>query len=183
VLLELIGDLPDVDAKPPDESLFVCRLNPVTTDEDLEIIFSRFGKVETCDIIRDHQTGDSLNFAFVSFATKEDAETAYFKMDNALIDDRRVRVDFSQSMHSLWKNYRRFGRNGGAKHDSDRAYLIDIGQGDSHVHNVRAIGANGNSKGLSSMQNIRESNDHKGKNQLIATGDMRKLHERKRERK
>jgi hypothetical protein len=33
------------------------------------------------------------------------------------------------------------------------------------------------------MQNIRESNDHKGKNQLIATGDMRKLHERKRERK
>ena len=183
VLLELIGDLPDVDAKPPDESLFVCRLNPVTTDEDLEIIFSRFGKVETCDIIRDHQTGDSLNFAFVSFATKEDAETAYFKMDNALIDDRRVRVDFSQSMHSLWKNYRRFGRKGGAKHDSDRAYLIDIGQGDSHVHNVRAIGANGNSKGLSSMQNIRESNDHKGKNQLIATGDMRKLHERKRERK
>ena len=122
VLLEMIGDLPDVEAKPPEECLFICRLNPVTTDEDLEIIFSRFGKVQTCDIIRDHKTGDSLNFAFISFATKEEAETAYFKMDNVLIDDRRVRVDFSQSMHSLWKNYRRFGRRGGTREDGDRAY-------------------------------------------------------------
>ena len=113
VLLEMIGDLPNVDAKPPEESLFVCRLNPITTDEDLEIIFSRFGKVITCDIIRDHKTGDSLNFAFVTFATKEAAEAAYFKMDNVLIDDRRVHVDFSQSMHDLWKNYRRFGTKGG----------------------------------------------------------------------
>ena len=58
----------------------------------------------------------------ISFATKEEAETAYFKMDNVLIDDRRVRVDFSQSMHSLWKNYRRFGRKGGTREDGDRAY-------------------------------------------------------------
>lgn len=122
VLLEMIGDLPNVDAKPPEESLFVCRLNPITTDEDLEIIFSRFGKVITCDIIRDHKTGDSLNFAFVTFATKEAAEAAYFKMDNVLIDDRRVHVDFSQSMHGLWKNYRRFGTKGGTLADGEQAH-------------------------------------------------------------
>jgi len=29
----------------------------VTTEEDLEIIFSRFGTVTSCDIIRDHKTG------------------------------------------------------------------------------------------------------------------------------
>lgn len=80
VVLEMIGDLPDVDAAPPENSLFVCRLNPVTTDEDLEIIFSRFGTVTSCDIIRDYKTGDSLNFAFVTFETKEEAEAAYFKM-------------------------------------------------------------------------------------------------------
>jgi hypothetical protein len=40
-----IGDLPTEDVKPPDTVLFVCKLNPVTTDEDLEIIFSRFGKI------------------------------------------------------------------------------------------------------------------------------------------
>lgn len=31
------------DAKPPSNMLFVCKLNPVTTEEDLEIIFGRWG--------------------------------------------------------------------------------------------------------------------------------------------
>jgi peptidyl-prolyl cis-trans isomerase-like 4 len=121
VVLEMIGDLPDVDAKPPEESLFVCKLNPVTTDEDLEIIFSRFGKVTTCDVIRDRKTGDSLCYAFINFETKEMCEAAYFKMDNALIDDRRIHVDFSQSMHGLWKNFRKFGKAGGTSDDMANA--------------------------------------------------------------
>ena len=29
------------DAKPPSNMLFICKLNPVTTEEDLDIIFSR----------------------------------------------------------------------------------------------------------------------------------------------
>lgn len=32
----------------------------------------------------------------------EECENAYFKMDNVLIDDRRIHVDFSQSVS---KNY------------------------------------------------------------------------------
>ena len=43
VVLEMIGDLPEADAAPPANMLFVCKLNPVTTEEDLEIIFSRWG--------------------------------------------------------------------------------------------------------------------------------------------
>uniref|UniRef100_A0A1A8J2P9 Peptidyl-prolyl cis-trans isomerase n=1 Tax=Nothobranchius kuhntae TaxID=321403 RepID=A0A1A8J2P9_NOTKU len=46
ILLEMVGDLPDADVKPPENVLFVCKLNPVTTDEDLEIIFSRFGPIK-----------------------------------------------------------------------------------------------------------------------------------------
>lgn len=41
VVLEMIGDLPEADVKPPSNMLFVCKLNPVTTEEDLEIIFGR----------------------------------------------------------------------------------------------------------------------------------------------
>ncbi len=29
----MIGDLPEADAKPPSNMLFVCKLNPVTTEE------------------------------------------------------------------------------------------------------------------------------------------------------
>ena len=41
MVLEMIGDLPDADMKPPENVLFVCKPNPVTTDDDLEIIFTR----------------------------------------------------------------------------------------------------------------------------------------------
>ena len=43
-VLEMLGDIADADMKPPENVLFVCKLNPVTEDEDLEIIFSRFGE-------------------------------------------------------------------------------------------------------------------------------------------
>uniref|UniRef100_A0A0P4VTD5 peptidylprolyl isomerase n=1 Tax=Rhodnius neglectus TaxID=72488 RepID=A0A0P4VTD5_9HEMI len=103
-ILEIVGDLPDADIAPPENVLFVCKLNPVTTDEDLEIIFSRFGKVKSCEVIRDHATGESLQYAFVEFEDQRSCEQAYLKMDNVLIDDRRIHVDFSQSVSKIkWK--------------------------------------------------------------------------------
>ncbi|XP_032674753.1 peptidyl-prolyl cis-trans isomerase-like 4 isoform X3 [Odontomachus brunneus] len=103
-ILEIVGDIPDADIAPPENVLFVCKLNPVTNDDDLEIIFSRFGKIIGCEVIRDHQTGDSLQYAFIEFADRKSCEEAYFKMDNVLIDDRRIHVDFSQSVAKMrWR--------------------------------------------------------------------------------
>ncbi|KAJ2459906.1 Peptidyl-prolyl cis-trans isomerase-like 4 [Coemansia sp. RSA 2424] len=107
--LEMIGDLPFADIKPPENILFVCKLNPVTRDDDLETIFTRFGKIISCQVIRDAETGDSLGYAFIEFDQKESCEEAYFKMDNVLIDDRRIHVDFSQSvskLHGKWMQNR-----------------------------------------------------------------------------
>ncbi|MEW5307510.1 MAG: hypothetical protein WDW36_009900 [Sanguina aurantia] len=114
VVLEMVGDLPDADSKPPPNMLFMCKLNPVTSEEDLEIIFSRFGTVTSCDIIRDVKTGDSLCYGFVAFDTDAACEAAYFKMNNVLIDDRRIKVDFSQSVHNLWAQFKTGGRKGSA---------------------------------------------------------------------
>ncbi|XP_063974482.1 peptidyl-prolyl cis-trans isomerase sig-7 [Diachasmimorpha longicaudata] len=103
-ILEIVGDIPDADIAPPENVLFVCKLNPVTNDDDLEIIFSRFGKIIGCEVIRDRQSGDSLQYAFIEFAERKSCEDAYFKMDNVLIDDRRIHVDFSQSVSKMrWK--------------------------------------------------------------------------------
>jgi peptidyl-prolyl cis-trans isomerase-like 4 len=103
--------LPDADVAPPDHVLFVCKLNPHTTDEDLELIFSRFGEIKCCEIIRDWKTGDSLNYAFIEFATRAACEEAYLKMNNVAIDDRRIKVDFSQSVAKLWDKYANKPRN------------------------------------------------------------------------
>lgn len=116
-ILEIVGDLPDADIAPPENVLFVCKLNPVTSDDDLEIIFSRFGKIKGCEVIRDKQSGDSLQYAFVEFEEQKSCEDAYIKMDNVLIDDRRIHVDFSQSVSKIqWR-----GKGRGVVHlDGDK---------------------------------------------------------------
>lgn len=105
VVLELLGDLPDADYKAPEHVLFVCKLNAITQDEDLELIFSRFDPTCKAEIIRDQETGNSLQYAFVEFSTKQQCVEAYFKMNNALVDDRRIKVDFSQSVAKLWDKH------------------------------------------------------------------------------
>lgn len=129
--LEIIGDLPYAEVKPPENVLFVCKLNPVTEgqlersiivqtslkgfpDEDLQLIFSRFGSILSCEVIRDKRTGDSLQYAFIEFENQKDCEQAYFKMQGVLIDDHRIHVDFSQSvslsaMNLIYANLMRSG--------------------------------------------------------------------------
>jgi peptidyl-prolyl cis-trans isomerase-like 4 len=104
--LEMVGDLPFAEVKPPENVLFVCKLNPVTEDEDLELIFGRFGKILSCEVIRDKKTGDSLQYSFIEFEERESCEQAYFKMQDVLIDDHRIHVDFSQSVSKLSDDWR-----------------------------------------------------------------------------
>ncbi|CAD6898842.1 unnamed protein product [Tilletia controversa] len=113
--LEMVGDLPFAEIRPPENILFICKLNPVTRSEDLELIFSRFGQILTCEVIKDKKSGDSLQYAFIEFAEREYAEMAYFKMQNTLIDDRRIWVDFSQSVSKLHGDWLSGQRKGGRK--------------------------------------------------------------------
>merc|ERR1712142_1025591 len=126
-ILEMVGDIPDADIAPPENVLFVCKLNPVTCDDDLEIIFSRFGPVVSCEVIRDRVSGDSLQYAFVEFADRTACEQAYFKMDNVLIDDRRIHVDFSQSVSKYrWKGKGRLEILDESKSDNRKVDLKEM---------------------------------------------------------
>lgn len=104
--LELLHDLPDAEIEVPENDLFVTCLNPVTQDGDLELIFSRFGPIKSCEIVRDWKTGDSLQYGFIIFENARDCEEAYFKMHDCVIDDRRIVVNFSQSVAKLWNKHR-----------------------------------------------------------------------------
>ncbi len=41
VVLEMLGDRPTAKVDAPENVLFVCKLNPLTSDDDLELIFAR----------------------------------------------------------------------------------------------------------------------------------------------
>ena len=80
-------------------------MNPITRNQDLKLIFSRFGEIKSCNIVCDHKTGISLGYAFIEFKEKDDAEMAYLKMSGVVIDDRRIYVDFSQSVSKVPKSF------------------------------------------------------------------------------
>lgn len=92
--LELLGDLSHYKVEPSPRTLFVAKLNPVTTENSLEVIFSRFGPVKKVNILK----GKKSPYAFVEFDSQDSAESAYTQLhDNCTIDGHQVVVDFSQS--------------------------------------------------------------------------------------
>ncbi|PNX96804.1 peptidyl-prolyl cis-trans isomerase 4-like protein [Trifolium pratense] len=103
VVLESIGDIPDAEVKPPDNVLFVCKLNPVTEDEDLHTIFSRFGTVSSAEIIRDHKTGDSLCYAFIVDANLVEATESNFNGLNEvkIADDEMFIKNFVMGQYEI----------------------------------------------------------------------------------
>ena len=113
VILELLEDLPNSSSRPQKNVLFVCRLNPITVEKDLINLFEQFGKIKSCQIIRDKKTKQSLKYGFIEFYKVEDCEKAYIKMNGALIDDCRIKVDFSQSVihNTNYKNNKNYNNN------------------------------------------------------------------------
>ena len=159
LILELLDDLPDSEIKPPENILFVCKLNPITTDEDLENIFERFGHIKSCQIIRDKKTGESLQYAFIEFEKVEDCEKAYLKMNGVLVDDKRIKVDFSQSVSKFWMNNRNNNNNNNRNNEGNELKLDvklkikenknfniinGIGNKDKYNNNYGMVLSNGN---------------------------------------
>ena len=82
----------------------------------------------SCEVIRDKQSGDSLGYAFIEFQDKSACEEAYFKMQNVLIDDRRIHVDFSQSvskLHKVWLDKRKHRARGEDAPSKEYDYVFD----------------------------------------------------------
>ncbi|KAG1833553.1 cyclophilin-like domain-containing protein [Suillus variegatus] len=155
--LEMVGDLPFANVRPPENVLFVCKLNPVTRDEDLELIFSRFGTIMSCQ------------YAFIEFDKRDDAEQAYFKMQNVLVDDRRIWVDFSQSvarLNTTWSNNPKVGL-----HSKERGGF----GGREDLEETRRYRAAGRSDGRNGYGMVFEVPDDK------RTSSRRSKHDRDRE--
>ena len=164
VILESVGDIPDAEMKPPENLLFVCKLNPSTEEEALYIIFSRFGTVTSAEIIRDHKTGNSHCYAFIEFEDKESCEQEYFKMDNTKIDDRRIQVDLSLSVAKLWSQYRPKNQRSSVRLNNGSVDAVKQQKEESKQH-----GGDGNSKYSKFMRTRKATRYHKGRKHLQIT--------------
>ncbi|KAK6626791.1 hypothetical protein RUM44_009268 [Polyplax serrata] len=100
----------------PDCTVFVGRLHPKVTSDELEDIFKEFGKVKRCRVVRDLVTGFSKQYGFVEFEKESQADRAYRKGHKSLIRGLEVIVDreHGRTMKG-WKPRRLGGGFGGRK--------------------------------------------------------------------
>ena len=80
---------------PPSRCLSVFGLNYDTTSRELKQIFSRYGEVESVNVINDRLTGASRGYAFVTFTELCYARRALDRLNGRIVHGRVIRVEYS----------------------------------------------------------------------------------------
>lgn len=76
-------------------TLRVTNLSEDAEEDDLRMLFSRFGRVIRVYVGRDRETGACKGFAFVSFESRDDADRARQKVDGKGYDNLILSVNWS----------------------------------------------------------------------------------------
>jgi RNA recognition motif-containing protein len=71
-------------------NIFVAKLSPQTTGDDLRELFERYGTVDTAKVIFDHETGNSRGFGFVEMPNDDEGYQAVSELNDSDIHGSRV---------------------------------------------------------------------------------------------
>lgn len=80
----------------PSPKLFVSGLSKRTTDEGLRTAFEKFGRVLEARVATDRMSGVSKGFAFVRYATQEEADKGKEGMDGKFLDGWVIFADYAR---------------------------------------------------------------------------------------
>ena len=72
--------------------LYVGGLSYGVSDDELRILFSQAGTVESANVVSDRDTGRSRGLGFVEMATDAEADNAILKFDGYSIEGRQLKV-------------------------------------------------------------------------------------------
>lgn len=97
--------------------LFVANLPWSITTESLSELFSQFGEVVDCILVKDRETGRSKGFGFVTFSNEESAQAAIKGMANQKVEDRELVVNIAKPREERSNNR---GGSGGYNRDYRR---------------------------------------------------------------
>lgn len=73
--------------------LYVGNLSFSTTEDELRALFAQAGTVQSADLIKDRDTGNSKGFAFVTMSTQAEAEEAIKKFNGYSLGNRELKVN------------------------------------------------------------------------------------------
>ncbi len=76
----------------PIMNLFVAKLSPAASGQDLEELFSEFGEVVSAKVIMDKETGNSKGYGFVEMKNDEEARSAMNALNDTEVDGKQIVV-------------------------------------------------------------------------------------------
>ncbi|ORY04081.1 RNA-binding domain-containing protein [Basidiobolus meristosporus CBS 931.73] len=82
-----------IDEVNPGNNLFITGLSKLTREQDLEILFEKFGKVSKCEVVREPHSRESRRFAFVEMEKMEEAEAAIKAISGQDVHGRIITVE------------------------------------------------------------------------------------------
>merc|ERR1712126_732673 len=86
-------DLVEDDRK---TNLIVNYLPQTMTQEEIRSLFSSIGEVESCKLIRDKVTGQSLGYGFVNYHRIEDATKAIQTLNGLRLQNKTIKVSYAR---------------------------------------------------------------------------------------
>ena len=96
--------------------LFVGGLSFSTTSSQLEDIFSKIGKVISCEVIKDRDTGQSKGFGFIEMENEKEAGEAIEKLNDTELEGKKIAVNVAKPRVER----PRFDNRGGGPRRDDR---------------------------------------------------------------
>ncbi|MCJ7792856.1 MAG: RNA-binding protein [Candidatus Marinimicrobia bacterium] len=96
--------------------LFVGGLPYSATSSQLEEIFSKFGKVVSCEVITDKYSGRSKGFGFVEMEVDKEADEAVEKANGTEMEGKKIAVNVARPREER----PRFDSRGGGPRRDDR---------------------------------------------------------------
>ena len=94
-------------------NLFVARLKPTITGENLEELFSVFGEVTSAKVIIDKETGNSKGFGFVEMPNEEEANAAIAGLNATEVEGNNIVVKEANPTQERPRSAFRGGGGGG----------------------------------------------------------------------
>ena len=73
-------------------NIFVAKLSPSTTGDDLQELFSEYGEVTSAKVIMDKFTGNSKGYGFVEMVEDEEGQKAIEELDQSEFDNYTIVV-------------------------------------------------------------------------------------------
>ena len=109
--------------------IFVAALDFELTEGDVICIFSQFGEVVDCNLVRDRQTGKSRGFAFIAFEDQRSCVLAIDNMNGAKLINRTLRVDHADRYRRPKEDDKKAAAAGRGGEDDEYKQFEEGGEG------------------------------------------------------